>query len=97
MENHIHLLIGLKPVHAIAAVLRELKSGSSEWIRLQKRQADFFWQEGYAAFTVSPTARESVSRYIGSQEEHHRMRTFREELVELLNENGIEFDERYLD
>jgi hypothetical protein len=54
------------------------------------------WQEGYAAFTVSPTATDSVRRYIATQDEHHRKHSFVDELRELLNAAGIEFDEKYL-
>ena len=58
---------------------------------------EFARQEGYSAFTVSPTAREAVRRYIANQEEHHRGRTFREELIELLEKAGVEYDPEYLD
>jgi putative transposase len=51
---------------------------------------------GYAAFTVSPTATDSVRRYIATQEAHHRKYSFVDELRELLNAAGIEFDEKYL-
>jgi hypothetical protein len=54
-------------------------------------------QEGYAAFSVSATARESVRRYIVNQEEHHRARTFRDEVVEMLEKAGIAYDQKYLD
>ena len=56
----------------------------------------FAWQEGYGAFTVSPSQREAVRRYIQQQPEHRRARTFREEYLELLSRSGVEFDERYL-
>ena len=57
----------------------------------------FAWQTGYAAFTVSPTAREGVQKYIANQEKHHRTKSFREELIELLEAAGIEYDPTYLD
>ena len=57
---------------------------------------DFAWQEGYGAFTVSPSQRETVRHYIEQQAEHHRTRIFREEYLELLRRSGVEFDERYL-
>ena len=57
----------------------------------------FAWQEGYAAFTLSATAREGVQKYIVGQEEHHRRRSYREELVELLERAGVTYDPRYLD
>ena len=57
----------------------------------------FAWQEGYAAFSVSATSREAVKHYIANQEEHHRVKSFRGELVETLNKAGVEYDPRYLD
>ena len=58
--------------------------------------ASFAWQEGYGAFTVSPSQRDLVRSYILNQEEHHRTRTFREEYLELLKLSGVEFDQRYV-
>ena len=57
----------------------------------------FAWQEGYAAFTVSATARDAVRNYIATQEEHHRVKSFREELMEMLRKAGVEYDPKYLD
>jgi putative transposase len=57
----------------------------------------FQWQEGYAAFTVSASSREAVQRYIAGQEEHHRTRSFREELVAFLEKSGVAYDPAYLD
>lgn len=57
----------------------------------------FAWQEGYAAFSVSAISREAVKHYIANQEEHHRVKSFREELVEMLNKAGVEYDPKYLD
>ena len=94
--DHVHLLIGLNATHCLADVLRELKKASSAWVREEIGDA-FGWQEGYAAFTVSATARESVKNYIAHQEEHHRVKSFREELVELLDKARIEYDPRFLD
>ena len=56
----------------------------------------FSWQEGYAAFTVSPSATDAVRDYIASQETHHRKNSFVEELKELLAKAGVEYDEKYL-
>ena len=95
--DHVHLLIGLKATHCLADVMRELKKASSVWVHEQIGLRSFAWQEGYAAFTVSAPARQSVRRYISNQEEHHRTKTFREELIELLNKAGVEYDPKYLD
>jgi len=82
-------------VHCIADVLRDLKKESSTWAK-ENFARRFTWQEGYAAFTVSPTATHSVRRYIATQDAHHRKHSFVDELRELLNGAGIEFDEKYL-
>ncbi len=97
VADHAHLLVGLKATQCVSDVLRELKKGSSHWVRSEVGVASFAWQEGYAAFTVSPTALDSVRRYIANQEEHHRTRSFREELIALLDRAGILFDPMYLD
>jgi putative transposase len=95
--DHVHLLVGLKATHCLADVMRELKKASSAWVHEEIGRRSFMWQEGYAAFTVSATAREAVRQYIARQEEHHRTKSFREELVEMLKKAGIEYDPKYLD
>jgi putative transposase len=97
VADHVHLLIGLKSTHCLADVLRELKKASSSWVHQEIRLAGFAWQEGYSAFTVSPTSRSAVKRYISNQVEHHRKKDFRDELVELLNKAGVEYDPQYLE
>jgi REP element-mobilizing transposase RayT len=95
--DHVHLLVGLKATHCLADVMRELKKASSVWVHEQVGMLAFAWQEGYSAFTVSATSREAVKHYIANQEEHHRVKSFREELVEMLNKAGVEYDPKYLD
>jgi REP element-mobilizing transposase RayT len=97
MADHVHLLVALKATHRLADVMREVKKASSAWIHDTLGQTDFHWQEGYAAFSVSASVRESVQTYIASQDDHHRTRTFREELVFFLGKSGIAYDPRYLD
>ena len=97
VADHVHLLVGLRATHCVADVLREVKKASSHWIHDDIGLNGFAWQEGYAAFTVGPTARKGVRGYIAHQEEHHRVMTFREELVEMLQVVGIEYDPKYLD
>ncbi len=96
-EDHVHLLIGLKATHCLADFMRELKKSSSAWVHNEIGLANFAWQEGYGAFTVSPPARGGVKQYIANQAEHHRRRTFREELVDLLKQAGVEYDDKWLD
>jgi len=97
MADHVHLLVGLKATHGLGDVMRELKKASSVWVHEEVGVPAFAWQEGYAAFTISATSREAVRQYIAKQEEHHRVKTFREEVVEMLNKAGIEYDPQYLD
>jgi putative transposase len=97
VADHVHLLIGLKATHCLADVLRELKKASSVWVHEVIGLRSFAWQEGYAAFTVSATARKAVQKYIANQEAHHRVRSFREELMDMLEKAGIDYDPKYLD
>ena len=96
VADHVHLLVSLKPVHCLSDFMRELKKHSSQWVSETFRMR-FHWQEGYAAFTVSASAREVVRAYIAGQEDHHRKKSFREELTEFLQKSGVKYDERYLD
>ena len=96
-NDHVHLLVELKATHCLADFMRELKKASSAWVHEDMAEKGFAWQEGYAAFTVSASAADEVRRYIENQEEHHRARSFREELVIMLQRSGVKFDERYLD
>ena len=95
--DHIHLLVGLGATHTLSDFMRELKKASSKWAREQASSRRFAWQEGYAAFTVSASGVEDVRQYIANQEEHHRKRSFRDELKMMLEKSGVVYDERYLD
>jgi putative transposase len=94
--DHIHLLVKLRATHTLADFMRELKKASSNWVHEELSESRFAWQEGYAAFTVSASSLDEVRRYIENQEEHHRERSFREELKTMLVRSGVKFDERYL-
>lgn len=96
-NDHVHLLVGLKATHCLADVMRELKKNTSLWIHKEIGMHEFGWQDGYAAFTVSATAREGVRQYINHQQIHHHKKSFREELIELLEMAGIKYDPQYLD
>jgi REP element-mobilizing transposase RayT len=96
VADHVHILLGLRATHRVADIVRDLKSNSSRWAQEEIHVHHFQWQEGYGAFTVSPSQRETVRDYIARQEEHHRRRTFQEEYVELLDRCGVEYDSKYL-
>jgi REP element-mobilizing transposase RayT len=97
VEDHVHTLFSLSKNHALKKIVEEVKTGSSKWMKNEgPRTPDFYWQGGYAAFSVSQSNVEVVKRYIENQEEHHCKMTFQDELRALFQRHGIEFDERYV-
>ena len=95
IDDHIHLLVGLKSFHRPDYLIRDIKSGSTKWVKRNKRGL-FAWQKGYAAFSVSPDRIDGVKNYVLNQEEHHKKESFVDELIGLLEEAGIEYDPEYL-
>jgi REP element-mobilizing transposase RayT len=95
VEDHVHLLIGLKATHCLADFMRDLKRASSNWIA-ENHEKQFAWQDGYAAFTVSVSNCEVVREYIQNQPEHHRKTSFQDELVRLLEKHGVKYDAKFL-
>jgi REP element-mobilizing transposase RayT len=95
VADHVHLLIGLTPSHCLKDFMRDLKTATSKWARHEQNFIDFGWQEGYAALTVSPSGCNDVKQYILRQEEHHRKKTFKEELMTFLKAAGIQYDPHF--
>jgi REP element-mobilizing transposase RayT len=95
-EDRVHALFNLSRVRTIAGIVEELKKSTSKWIKTNAGYEGFFWQGGYAAFSVSASNADAVVQYIQNQKEHHRQRSFQEELRTLLERHKIAFDERYL-
>jgi len=95
MPDHVHLLFVQARTLSLSEIVEELKKESSRWAKTAIHP-DFYWQNGYGAFSVSPTKVKQVSDYIANQERHHRRLGFQDELRGLLRKNGIEWDERYL-
>ena len=96
VADHVHLLVGLKPVHRLSDVMRELKSESSGWIHRELRLTGFAWQEGYGAFSVGAPELEVARAYVLNQEAHHRKKTFQEEYLMMLQRGLVGYDDRYL-
>jgi putative transposase len=96
-DNHLHGLIVLPATVAIAEAVRKWKTLSSKWVHETfVTEADFAWQEGYGAFSVSRSNVPKVAAYIEGQAEHHKKMTFEEEFIQLLERHGIEYDPRYV-
>ena len=96
-EDHVHLLAKLRPDKALSDVLRDLKANATGWMHeLFPSMSQFTWQRGYGAFTVSHSNVDEVRRYIAQQKHHHAKISFRDEFLQFLKANGIEYDERYV-
>jgi putative transposase len=95
--DHVHLLCRLSKKIALAKFLEEVKSHSSKWIKTKDMALkNFYWQNGYGAFSVNSNEIHTVSDYIENQAIHHQRLTFQEELKIFLKEYKVEYDERYI-
>ena len=74
-----------------------MKSQSSKWIKTKgEAYSNFYWQDGYGAFSVNPSDVEIVINYIANQKEHHSKKTFQNEYKAFLKKQEVEYDERYV-
>lgn len=97
IEDHVHALFVLSKNHPLKKLVEEVKKGSSRWMKSDAPGiAEFSWQAGYAAFSVSQSSVQDVQRYIERQQEHHRKMTFQDELRALFNRHEIAFNEQYV-
>jgi putative transposase len=95
--DHMHILCVLSKNLSVAQLVEKVKTATSKWLKTKDDSlANFHWQNGYGAFSVSPSHVERVKEYIAGQEEHHRKTTFQDELRLLLGRYGIGYDERYV-
>jgi putative transposase len=95
--DHVHLLCMLSKKIALMKLVEEVKSHSSKWIKTKgEGYKNFYWQDGYGAFSVNPSEIDVVVRYIVNQKEHHSKKTFQEEYRTFLVKYQVEYDERYV-
>jgi REP element-mobilizing transposase RayT len=95
--DHVHILCNLSKRVALTKLMETVKSHSSKWIKsVGTDYNNFYWQDGYGAFSVKPSDTEVVMRYIENQRAHHQKISFQDEFRELMKENCISFDERYV-
>jgi len=92
--NHLHVLMALPAKEPLSTVVRNLKANSSRW--MSENGPRFSWQEGFGAFSVSPSQVPAVKRYIRNQAEHHKQRNFEEEFLLLLRKSGVDYDQQYV-
>ncbi|MCA0445907.1 MAG: IS200/IS605 family transposase [Bacteroidetes bacterium] len=95
--DHIHILCILSKKITLMKLMEELKSHSSKWIKTKGAgYENFFWQDGYGAFSVNPSELDAVIAYIANQHEHHSKKTFQNEYRTFLKKYKVDFDERYV-
>ena len=97
VADHVHLAVRLSRTLSVADLVKEVKTASSKWLKEQDPAfTAFHWQQGYGAFSVGMSQKETLLRYIDTQEEHHRTRTFQDEYRDFLEKYGIKYDELYV-
>jgi REP element-mobilizing transposase RayT len=94
IDNHVHLLLSIPATHRLSECIQKLKSNSARW--MNEHAPGFSWQEGYGAFSVSPSQLDRVQAYVRGQREHHQKHSFEDEFLALLLKSGVQFDSRYL-
>ena len=97
MPDHIHLFIGYNVNHLIPDLVEEVKTSSNAWIKQNKlSKFRFEWQKGYGAFSHSRSQLDTVVKYVLNQEMHHKKKSFKEEYLEILRKNDIDFKNEYV-
>ena len=96
-HDHIHILCMVSKKIALMKLLEELKSHSSKWIKTKGAgYENFYWQDGYGAFSVNPAEVDNVIDYIANQHEHHSRKTFQNEYRAFLKRYQVEYEEKYV-
>lgn len=90
-SDHVHLLFMLPASVSLASAVQKIKGSSSRWMG-----EGFAWQQGYGAFSVSPSQVAAVRKYIENQAEHHRKQSFEEEFTTMLKRCGVEYDPQFV-
>ena len=96
-QDHVHIFFAPPVTTSISSLIQAVKASSSKWVNDNHLvNGKFHWQEGYGAFSYSKDQRDNVIKYIMNQEEHHKIKTFKEEYLQLLRDFDIAYDAQYL-
>jgi REP element-mobilizing transposase RayT len=93
-SNHVHILLAIPAQQTLSEIVRDLKANSSRW--MSENGPRFSWQEGFGAFSVSPSQLQTVKQYIRNQAEHHKKRNFEQEFLVLLKNSGVDYNPQYV-
>jgi putative transposase len=97
VEDHIHILIGLRPAQSISSLVKDIKANSSRWINERRfSPSRFEWQNGFGGFSCSKSELPAIIKYIENQEIHHSKNSFGDEYIQLLKSQEVEYDPRFL-
>jgi REP element-mobilizing transposase RayT len=96
-SNHIHIITHLHPTVAPAYVVKDIKLASHKMMSQHCRIFSHFsgWQVGYSSFTYHISSKANLIKYVEGQREHHKVISFKDELIELLKEHSVDFNEDY--
>ena len=96
-SDHVHIALLLARNESMAHLVERVKVSSSKWIKTKGPAfARFGWQRGYAAFSVGPSDRVALVRYIDGQVTHHQRRDFQAEMRAMFTKYGVTFDEKFV-
>ena len=98
ITDHIHILVGIHPAISLSDFVKGVKTSTNIWMKENRKKFPCFnsWGEKYAAFSIRYQENEIVIDYIKNQREHHKRESFKDEYRRLIEESGIEIDDRYL-
>ena len=95
--DHIHILCMLSKNISLVELVKKVKAHSSKWIKTRgEKYSNFYWQDGYGAFSVNPAQIDIVKNYIANQKEHHNKKNFKKEFRLFLKKYEVEHDEKYV-
>ena len=97
VEDHVHCLVGLKPIVSVSELMKSVKAKSSKYINDHSlTKSRFEWQEGYGVFSYGQSQVDKVYKYIQNQEVHHQKQTFLKEYMQFLEKFKVDYDEQYI-
>lgn len=89
-NDHLHYLFGLNADMTISKAMQLIKGESAHWINKEKIvQTKFEWADEYYAVSISESMLDRVREYIDNQEEHHRKKSYGEEVEEFMQKYGF--------
>jgi putative transposase len=96
--NHIHIITDIHPAVCPAYLIKDIKEATHVFICRESKLFPNFpgWQVGYSGFTYHISSKKALINYVLNQEEHHKKVTYKEELINMLMENDVDFNEEYL-